>query len=375
MTSSSKKALLLILAMATISIGKVFAQNSEHSPFFKKRYSTTLEVANDLAKGKLALVNNMDTLRFINLQLKNWNNQLAARGIQKDDGSTFQLESNFTSMRQARPYFCKILRNYCAEVQLVWKRGEFLVSRVNKKTGEISSLIRANYDGELVATLRTATFDNEISDADGDIGKPDIYGFSLACGNELTPVKKAEKVEKVEKVAEKVIHKEEKRASIVSVGYEVTYDPIIDKGTFATTTAGNNTYNVYNTVNNPPPPPAPPVNKHPNRGIFITAAIGIITAIVTFFLNRRLQQSYQPVMYSPQVYPYQAPNAPVVTYPPIEGNTGTNVYNPPIQGNTGNTVGYNPVQGVTNGTVGYNPIEGGTTKKWVYDSIQGWVLQ
>ncbi len=366
-TSSSKKALLLILAMATISIGKVFAQTqTAHSSILRSdvHYSSSSVLAKDIKAGKLKLSGNVTELFWINRQLDRWNAALVENQVLKiGDTEYFQLRSRFTNLQDARDYIADILSNHCKDFDATFKKGECKIGRAELgRTNAITvDFERDARDGERLTMLVPSSF-TEVSKSDGDL--PLIDSFSLYCLNDVEMVK-AKKPAPKQPVEEKKV-----TSSLVSIGYEVTYNPIVDKGTFATTTAGNNTYNTYNTVNTPPPPP---VDKHPNRGIFISAGVGLVTTVVAFLLNRRMQQSYpQPVGYSPQVYTYQAPNNPVITNPaPIQGNTG-NVYNPPpIQGNTGSNVWYDPIQGSSNGVVGYNPIQGGTTLQQYYDPVQG----
>jgi hypothetical protein len=330
--------------------GKVFAQ-SQYSAFFKKQYTSTTEMANDLAKGKLALVPNIDTLRFINMQLDNWNTQLSAQGVKKDDASIFQIESNFISMEKARPYFYSILTKHCEGVILAWKEGDFLISRINKTTGEVTEFLRKSYDKEIVAALKTKTF-SEVSDADGDAGKPNVYGFSLICGNKLTP-------KKVEQAPQSVVFVPQKQAapSILAPSYEVVYTPIYDNT--PTGSGTGNTYTITNTVNNP----APVVVKDKrNNEMLLMVGMTVVgqllnTGVQMWSMNQQYKMSqrqfsnYQTVQY----YPLPTFTSPLST--PIQGNTGGVQYTP-IEGNTGGVVGYTPIQGYNSGVVGYSPIQG-----------------
>src|SRR3989344_2411915 len=177
-----KKVLLAIIAVAAFMFtGKAFGADS-YSAFFTKSYISTSELASDFETGKVALVKNVDTLTFINLQLSNWNQQLSDRKVLKTDGKIFQLSSNFSSMSTARPYFVNILRNHCADNAGGWANGAFTLSRVNKSTGIIANdWVRASKPGEVFADLDPNTF-NEVSQSDGN---PSVAGFSLMCGNKM----------------------------------------------------------------------------------------------------------------------------------------------------------------------------------------------
>src|SRR3989338_2153976 len=369
--SPLKKVLLAIIAVAAVMLSGTKAFASNHTAFFTKAYTSTTQLANDLDKGKMALVKNVDTLTFINNLLKGWNTQLVVKKVLDVNGHTFQLPT-FTSIATARPYFSDILRNHCADEQLTWNNGDLLLDRVNKTTGAITSdWLRENKPGEISACLDPNTF-NEVDGSDGQYET--LPWFSLLCGNKYT-------IKKVTAQPPAIVYTP---PGPISPGYyTVGYNPIPNPYDAPVNNTGTPTINGSNnniTINNTSTTTnrSPTVVKDRRNGemwVMIGAMVVgqvLTTGIQLWAMDRQYKMSqaqmsnYQQIpgyyyQQPPYIPPYIPPVTPPVTptyYPPIEGNTGPAIY-PPIQGNTGNTVGYNPIQGNAFGVnPNFNSIEG-----------------
>lgn len=383
-----KKALILLVAIASTILGsKVFAQKANHSAFFTKHYTKTSDLANDIEQGKKYLVHNVAELQFINLQLDNWNTQLAVNRVLNNEGNIFQLKEKFTSVTEAKTYFIDILRNHCVDNQLTWNNGDYLLARVNKSNGVVTDdWLRANNPNEVVAELVPNSFD-EVSSSDGDYAT--IPGFSLYCGNRMAPKKT---IEPKAEPAPRIVYKEREKDVLVRNPNNSEWgDPPKTKTTTTSTTSsgGNVTYNTYNTSTTNVENPAPIIVKNNQNGqMLLMAGMMVVGQVMGTMLNiwsmkqqyKMMPQqaiNYSPVYYLPQSIPV---NNPGLT--PIQGfATGNDWAANPIQGNTGGNTWANPIQGGTNYTPTanvYDPIQGNTqftvTNNLVYDPIQGWVL-
>lgn len=389
-----KKALFLLVTVVISGLGpKVFAKDA-YSAFFAKHYTKTADLANDIEQGKTYLVYNVTELQFINSQLDNWNTQLLVHKVLNTNGKIFQLQKNFTSIVDAKKYFLNILRNHSLDNQLIWSEGDYLLARVNKTTGQFSDdWLRSNNPGEVVVELVPNSFD-EVSSSDGEYAT--IPGFSLYCGNRMTP----KKIVEPKTEPERIVYKErEKEVLVPNPNNSDWGDPPKTTTTTTSTTSsgGNVTNNYINTsttnIENPSAPAPVIVKNNQNGQMLLMAGMMVVGQVMGTMLNiwsmkqqyKMMPQqaiNYSPVYYLPQSIPVNNPG-----FTPIQGfATGNDWAANPIQGNTGGNTWANPIQGGINYTPNYtptvnvyDPIQGNTqftsATNLVYDPVQGWVIR
>lgn len=360
-----EKALIMaVIAIVSIS-GKAFGQETiRHSPIFAEHYNSTNTLANDIENGKLKMSESVTELFFINYQLQSWNDELIRVGAKHENGSDYQLESEFEDLAQARKYFAKVLRNYCTDQDAVWTAGDYKLARaqVGKKDVVTLDWVRGPKPGEKITKLDPNTIP-EISQSDGKFDL--IDGFSLYCGNSMVKVKQTTpkpanretRFVRVDTVYENLIVV----LNRTNVSRNTTYyEPIPNPYDYQVSsmaggvTPTNITYNVSNNGNTTNP--APIVMKNNNGAVVASVLIGTAMTAFAVWQGNRWQQ-LQPAQYYPvgsSWNQYVGWQNPIPTYPTVQGFAGQTVQYNPIQGNafSGGNVQYNPIPNM------YNSIQG-----------------
>lgn len=384
-----RMAIVMIVSMAGSK--NVTAQQAtvRYSPIFAEHYSSSNTLASDMENGKLKMSESVTELFFINYQLQSWNEELVRVGAKRENGSQYQLESEFESITEARKYFAKVLRNYCTDQDAVWASGDYKLARaeVGKTDAVTTDWVRGPKPGEKITKLDPNTIP-EISQADGKFDL--IDGFSLYCGNSMV------KVEKVKSPAPAIVTNPGKK---VIVNDTVVHNTIIvsnnqvQTGTsvwgyaqnpllapqqpanygYQQPSGGNTTitYNVHDNGN------TTPVVMKQSNGPVVAAMVmnGLLTAYAIWQAGR--WQQYQPNQYytvnNSSWYQYQGWQNPMPSFGPIQGTaTGNPLLAGPIQGNTlgGGMLG-NPIQGGAYGGSFGSPLQGFANGGFLGSPLQG----
>lgn len=372
-----KKALCMaIIAIVAMAGNNAFGQTAtvRYSAIFADHYYSSNDLANDLEAGKLKMSESVTELFFINFQLQTWNEELIRVGAVRENGTQYQLESEFENIGEARKYFAKVLRNHCADQDAVWISGDYRLARAKVDSIDVveTDYLRGPKPGEKIVKLDPNSIP-EVSQADGRFEL--IDGFSLYCGNAMFKTKQkpagqpapAENLRVVRSYDTVYQNRVVTFVNTTSQNNIVRYEPIPNPydyqfGSPYGAVGGGPTSITYNVSNNGNTTnPAPVVMKNNNGAV--VAAVLLQTGLTAFAIWQAGRwQQYQPAQYyavnnsSWSQYagsPIQPP-----AYPPIQGNAFGGVGFNPIQGNAGN-VGYNPLPNVYDNRGGFaNPIQG-----------------